>query len=160
MDGNQRSCPPRADCSTARVPLTYSLLCKQVRAVLRLLLFHECRHLLPCYRVQPHDARSRGPRGKCLLLSNMVPFVIEYDRIHVYCVCILHVFLPVSGNILAYPSDTPDTRIRCVSDVYPMYPPVSTVATKIREDMPPDTHRRCPLGWAKTRLCIHFCILR
>ena len=57
------------------------------------------------------------------MLSNMVPFVIEYDRIHVYCVCILHVFLPVSGNILAYPSDTPDTRIRCVSDVYPMYPP-------------------------------------
>ena len=100
------------------------------------------------------------PGEKCLLLSNMVPFVIEYDRIHVYYVCILRVFLPVSGNILAYPSDTPDTRIRCVSDVYPMYPPVSTVATKIREDMPPDTHRRFPLGWAKTRLCIHFCILR
>ena len=100
---------------------------------------------------------------KCLLLSNMVPFVIEYDRIHVYCVCILHVFLPVSGNILAYPSDTPDTRIRCVSEVYlftVVSTCVSTVATKIREDMPPDMHRRFPLGWAKSRRCIHFCILR
>ena len=112
------------------------------------------------YEVRPIVKFVLPSWGKCLLLSNMVPFVIEYDRIHVYCVCILHVFLPVSGNSLAYPSDTPDTRIRCVSDVYPMYPPVSTVATKIREDMPPDTHRRFPLGWAKTRLCIHFCILR
>ena len=110
-----------------------------------------------------HARDEEGAGEKWELLSNMGFFVIEYDRIMcilsvscMYSVCILHVF----DSISAYLSDTPDTRIRCVSDVYPMYPPVSTVATKIREDMPPDTHRRFPLDWAKTRLCIHFCILR
>ena len=93
--------------------------------------------------------QSHATRGvenqKCFLLSNMVLFVIVYrkpienHRIHVYSVCILHVFCPYPALFLRirrihriHVSDAYPTCIRCIHLYPPSRPKYARICPRIR----------------------------